>query len=827
MENFVLNVIFIVIFVILTAVFLYMMFDYGSFITKFKDDSSAEKNLLKEIKKTHQEHIIMKDKLKQAIAKNEELIAKLNIADADVKKKIEEIKLRRLDTLSTFDNQIVENDKEIAQLDNYRTTLNNKVNTVSICSASKMLKQHNDKILQSIDNIKKDTLDIWNSLKQAETDNIVVFKRSDRSAAKILQHEQAVQQLLQHNIVIKDSISQFQNVLKSKSNYAKQMYNIVKENDIEINLFKTDQDDLSTNISLLKEKYVENQNDIDFIENEKYRLVTDIKELDERVDLLTSAMTHESYVNKDLNVAEFQEQILSFRQLLDTYDMTIKELQDKNVILQSDVKKLEKRMELIKKDITNLNNDVNDINTNLSTYSDQNISLLGNLDGLDNENATLNGNITNVQSILTNNEEIVTNIDNLDSDIRTNIQNNFYQEDGFMLLNKFTDNLSHFFGFDNSSYKLFNYSGTAPNIQLKTAAVAKNGLTVQTSGQNLNEENFRICDNQNKCMNMSVNNNGFYITPENIDNLSIYPPSQPVIEGFSQNLSQGLYVWYKFNNNFTDSSGNENNATPFNNPTFSTDRKEGSHSVSFAGGTVQNQSIAQYLTVPRTDFSQWNGFSVSCWVYFTKQDNNWERIFDFGDGENNNNIVLCRFGLTNNIYFGIRNGSAESYIVFKNAIENNQWMHIAVSVTKSPITYSVYKNGVLQVPSGISDNPRWPSSTTYNNCYIAKSNWHQHDVNFKGKMDDFRIYNRAITATEVTELYNSYLTLPGVGIQPVTPPSAEIIGANGTYPFARFDLKDEAIYLGGSDNNAAAIIKNKKVYMKEFNINNAHIYKNI
>ena len=94
-------------------------------------------------------------------------------------------------------------------------------------------------------------------------------------------------------------------------------------------------------------------------------------------------------------------------------------------------------------------------------------------------------------------------------------------------------------------------------------------------------------------------------------------------------------------------------------------------------------------------------------------------------------------------------------------------------------------------------------------------------------MDDFRIYNRAITATEVTELYNSYLTLPGVGIQPVTPPSAEIIGANGTYPFARFDLKDEAIYLGGSDNNAAAIIKNKKVYMKEFNINNAHIYKNI
>ena len=32
-----------------------------------------------------------------------------------------------------------------------------------------------------------------------------------------------------------------------------------------------------------------------------------------------------------------------------------------------------------------------------------------------------------------------------------------------------------------------------------------------------------------------------------------------------------------------------------------------------------------------------------------------------------------------------------------------------------------------------------------------------------------------------------------MGIQPVTPPRAEIIGANGTYPFASFDLKDEDI----------------------------------
>ena len=218
-----------------------------------------------------------------------------------------------------------------------------------------------------------------------------------------------------------------------------------------------------------------------------------------------------------------------------------------------------------------------------------------------------------------------------------------------------------------------------------------------------------------------------------------------------------MYVWYKFNEDFNDSSGNGNDATDFNAPTFDSSLNiEGTHSVSFTGGT-KDSTTSSYLTVPSTNFSLWDGFTVSCWVMF-ENDAYYGKIIDFGDGADSNNIYISRHNTSNNIVVSIRGvGIDKVWHYFEDVIINNTWMHIVFSMLKSPVTWNTYINGALKTPTTVTGTIRWPANTAYNYCYIAKSNWTGVDAYFKGKIDDFRIYNRALTPEEVRILYQPKL----------------------------------------------------------------------
>ena len=206
-----------------------------------------------------------------------------------------------------------------------------------------------------------------------------------------------------------------------------------------------------------------------------------------------------------------------------------------------------------------------------------------------------------------------------------------------------------------------------------------------------------------------------------------------------------------------DSSSYNRDATGYNSPTFdNVIKREGTHAISFAGGAANTDS--QYLTVPSTNFSLWNGFTISCWVMF--EDNAvWGRIIDFGDGQDYNNILLARTGIQNIMTLEILRGASKTTArTINEVIINNTWMHITWVITKTP-EWKFYVNGVLQPLS--SSTFVYPTSTTYNNCYIAKSNW-TNDRYFKGKMDDFRLYNRALTSEEVIALYNYPVVMANV-----------------------------------------------------------------
>jgi hypothetical protein len=69
----------------------------------------------------------------------------------------------------------------------------------------------------------------------------------------------------------------------------------------------------------------------------------------------------------------------------------------------------------------------------------------------------------------------------------------------------------------------------------------------------------------------------------------------------------------------------------------------------------------------------------------------------------------------------------------------------------------VYRNGELRG----SILGHTSSSVTRANHYIGKSNWGT-DENFKGMLDDLRIYDRAITASEVNTIFKGDLKIENV-----------------------------------------------------------------
>ena len=76
--------------------------------------------------------------------------------------------------------------------------------------------------------------------------------------------------------------------------------------------------------------------------------------------------------------------------------------------------------------------------------------------------------------------------------------------------------------------------------------------------------------------------------------------------------------------------------------------------------------------------------------------------------------------------------------------------------------WKLYVNGVQQDLT--STNFVFPQSATYTKNYIGKSNWVGGDAYFKGKMDDFRVYDKALSQTEITDvavMYNLPLLLCG------------------------------------------------------------------
>ena len=204
-----------------------------------------------------------------------------------------------------------------------------------------------------------------------------------------------------------------------------------------------------------------------------------------------------------------------------------------------------------------------------------------------------------------------------------------------------------------------------------------------------------------------------------------------------------------------------------------TDATAGGHTATltttynFVSGLSGNalQLTGGYASLPAGIVSGVSNFTIAAWV---KADSlsNWARIFDFGTGATDYMFLTPDAGTTNALRFAITtSGGGGEQQLNGPALTTGTWYQLAVVLSGN--TGTLYVNGAaVATNTSMTLHPSSLGSTTQN--YLGKSQFSS-DPAFKGTIDDFRIYNRALSSTEISALAKpSVITAAASNKSPVT-----------------------------------------------------------
>jgi hypothetical protein len=235
-------------------------------------------------------------------------------------------------------------------------------------------------------------------------------------------------------------------------------------------------------------------------------------------------------------------------------------------------------------------------------------------------------------------------------------------------------------------------------------------------------------------LNGKLDDVGFWnraLTEQEITNL--YNSSLPQTTCLPEYVpTNGLVGYWPFCDNANDESGNGNNGT-VNGATLTTDRFGNTNSAYNFDGINDNIGLG--------NFFNYTSFSISMFVKPGNQ-NGHAVIIDNNHASSDNWVFQTISNFSNNGYNFINSNEV--------LLSTNNWNHVILSYSLGVVR--VYLNGNLVTETAWSLN--------YNNSpSLFLGYWQAANARFwKGDMDDIGIWNRALTQTEITGLYNSTLS---------------------------------------------------------------------
>jgi hypothetical protein len=226
-----------------------------------------------------------------------------------------------------------------------------------------------------------------------------------------------------------------------------------------------------------------------------------------------------------------------------------------------------------------------------------------------------------------------------------------------------------------------------------------------------------------------------------------------------------LAGWWKFDEGYgsltLDWSGHGRHATLFGNPTWA---------AGYDGGGLNLDGVDDYASLPIGPLiSSLKSSTFATWVDFSNAGGTWQRIFDFGTGTTMNMFLTPRTGATGPMRFAITiggGGAPEEQASAPGTLPRG-WHHIAVTMNASaPASNTLYLDGVaVATNTAATLSPSSLGNTTNN--WLGRSQYPA-DAYFNGALDDFRIYDYALTAAEVVktmrgDLLRAWNPSPNIG----------------------------------------------------------------
>ena len=252
-------------------------------------------------------------------------------------------------------------------------------------------------------------------------------------------------------------------------------------------------------------------------------------------------------------------------------------------------------------------------------------------------------------------------------------------------------------------------------------------------------DDFRIYDKVLSAYEIDILANNKIENPDyNILTFEYQGPSYPVIDADAASL----VAHYKFDD------------TNDSNPT-STKYNLTNNAVTFVDGKINKCALFDHssdlLSASTINLSNLLGteFTFSLWVKVKSGISAHGQVFQYFQ-DNNNNIYFRRANANRFTFWIWQNG----YLGFDGALDMpnyivDEWNHYVITYTGTEA--KAYFNGILHQTNVLD-------GTEFNigNSTLRIGDRNGLDQHFYGEIDDFRIYNKALSATEISDLYSQY-----------------------------------------------------------------------
>jgi hypothetical protein len=202
----------------------------------------------------------------------------------------------------------------------------------------------------------------------------------------------------------------------------------------------------------------------------------------------------------------------------------------------------------------------------------------------------------------------------------------------------------------------------------------------------------------------------------------------------AQDISTGLVLHYEFEGTSGDviDAAGSHNGTNYG----------ATRGVSGKIGNAFNFDGSSHVTINNhSDISGFSEFTLAAWVYPTTLSTNKTVLAKVNSGRD---FVLKFYNTTLEAHF-YNGGYRRCY--GNSTVPVNQWVHVLCTWKNNQ--WKIYYNGVLENTCSLTGyDPPWISNEMYVGALTGTSE------KFIGSIDEVRIYNRALTDADVTELYN-------------------------------------------------------------------------